>query len=80
MKKLGKLEINSSTILKNQELLQLRGGYDGSEKAACRKIYYDTIITLGFVCVADCNAGAAFSVCISEYPDTSFATCLGLEC
>jgi hypothetical protein len=28
MKKLGKLEINSDKIMKNEELLTLRGGYD----------------------------------------------------
>lgn len=29
MKKLGKLNINSEKIMKNEELLLLRGGYDG---------------------------------------------------
>ena len=29
MKKLNKVQINSEKILKNEELLTLRGGYDG---------------------------------------------------
>jgi hypothetical protein len=29
MKKLGKLQINSEKIMKNEELLTLRGGYGG---------------------------------------------------
>jgi hypothetical protein len=31
MKKLNKLQINSERIMKNEELITLRGGYDGNE-------------------------------------------------
>jgi hypothetical protein len=35
MKRLGKLEINSEKILKNEELMSLRGGYDEYHLIKC---------------------------------------------
>ena len=35
MKKLGKLNINSEKIMKNEELMTLRGGYDGCANMWC---------------------------------------------
>ena len=35
MKKLNKLQINSEKIMKNEELLTLRGGYDGGIELWC---------------------------------------------
>ena len=35
MKKLGKLQINSEKIMKNEELVTLRGGYDGGWCGYC---------------------------------------------
>jgi hypothetical protein len=36
MKTLGKLNINSEKILKNEELVNLRGGYDSATETACK--------------------------------------------
>jgi len=36
MKKLGKLQINPEKLMKNEELLTLRGGY-GDVACACKK-------------------------------------------
>lgn len=80
MKKLTKLQINSEKLMKNRELLTLRGGYEGAETAVCKKFYYDSIIVLGSVCVENCNSDTAYAACSDVYPDTSFGQCLGISC
>ena len=42
MKKLSKLQINAEKLLKNEELLTLRGGYDYGY-CACKDSYNNTI-------------------------------------
>lgn len=80
MKKLTKFQINPEKLMKNSELLTLRGGYGGTETAVCKKFYYDSIIVLGSVCVANCNSNTAYTACHAVYPDTSFGQCLGISC
>ncbi len=54
MKKLGKLQINPEKVMKNEELIALRGGYDGGQyivyvrcgfapdyTSSCFTVYYD---------------------------------------
>ena len=36
MKRLNKLEINPEKVMKNEELLTLRGGYDGTGCCMCK--------------------------------------------
>jgi len=81
MKKLGKLLINPAKLIKNDELVTLRGGYEGANYAECRKWYYDSIITLGFVCVSNCSDQVAKDKCIAEgCTETDFAICRDLSC
>jgi len=82
MKKLVKLLINPAKLIKNDELVTLRGGSEGASYAECRKWYYDSIITLGFVCVSNCSdTQVAKDKCIAEgYSETDFANCIALSC
>ena len=41
MKKLNKLQINSEKLMKNEELVTLRGGYDPWVGTCCECIYSD---------------------------------------
>jgi hypothetical protein len=37
MKKLGKLNINPEKVIKNEELISLKGGYDGGVTIFCKR-------------------------------------------
>ena len=39
MKKLNKLQINPEKLMKNEELLILRGGYDGPCTCLCKNLF-----------------------------------------
>lgn len=81
MKKLNRLYINPEKVMKNDELITLRGGYgSGTDAAVCRKFWYSEIITLGSVCVTSCNSEVALDECQKVYPETSFAQCLSVPC
>lgn len=54
MKTLGKLNINSEKLLKNEELLNLRGGYGESGREACCTTTSTSQGTLEF-CSTDMN-------------------------
>jgi len=49
MKKLGKLSINPEKVIKNDELMNLRGGYDGE----CSDGLIPCICNQFFACVKD---------------------------
>jgi hypothetical protein len=49
MKKLGKLSINPEKVIKNEELMHLRGGYDGE----CSDGLIPCICNQFFACVKD---------------------------
>jgi hypothetical protein len=59
MKKLNKLHINTEKLMKNDELLTLRGGYDGP--CTCMCAVYDVEHLLGYLlsesgnCFEDCR-------------------------
>jgi len=60
MKKLNKLEINSEKIMKNEELIALRGGYDCWD---C-EVYYDgQYISQADCCCGDCTPPQASQIC-----------------
>lgn len=60
MKKLGKLSINPEKVMKNDELVSLRGGYQGG--TACCLCSYNYVLKLYIVgsspseCYQDCAA------------------------
>jgi hypothetical protein len=51
MKKLNKFQINSEKLMKNEELLNLKGGYGG----ACCLCYYPLMHMLGATGPANCR-------------------------
>ena len=70
MKTLRKLKINSEKILKNEELVNLRGGYDmGSGTATCMKWMYgmEHPYCLGPVYLPVCDWAEALRNCMSFY-------------
>jgi hypothetical protein len=71
MKKLGKLQINPERLMKNEELLVLRGGYGGSGWCTCRN-YEGGILCSGWV---DCYK--CYSECLEQCPGTHHAICAG---
>jgi len=58
MKKINKLQFNPKKLMKNMELLTLKGGYDGPECCECHIIggstYY--ITSTPALCNGDCYA------------------------
>jgi hypothetical protein len=76
MKKLGRFKINPEKLIKNDELLALRGGY-GSVACACKK----DGITLCTPEVPVDNCGYGYGSCKSwcDYycPDYEEAICVG---
>lgn len=65
MKKLSKLKINPEKLMKNEELLTLRGGYGGTY--SCYKEGYTSACykLLGTYNTTDCNA--AWDICRTLY-------------
>jgi hypothetical protein len=57
MKKLNKLQINSEKLMKNEELMTLRGGY-GPCTCLCKRIipygYYGYLVSASGDCLTDC--------------------------
>ena len=45
MKKLNKLQINSEKLMKSEELMTLRGGYDGGTANCCCRVCGTTTFT-----------------------------------
>jgi len=70
MKKLTKLNINPEKVMKNEELVALRGGYGGGGSSwYCKYHAGETVIILG--CVTsdhDCNSDHAWDSCKLNYP------------
>ena len=84
MKKLGKLSINPEKIIKNKELVNLRGGYGGSNceplteytcycKDANNNILGDITYSGNVSLGGDC--WKPVTECQEEYPDTTTANC-----
>ncbi len=75
MKKLGKLSINPKKLIKNEELLNLRGGYEGScsngPMLECVDPFYNV---LGIFCVETCNQDLMW-ICKPTYPMTEYTIC-----
>lgn len=73
MKKLGKLEINSRKLLKKEELVTLKGGYEGCDYWCCTydgipPIYggHGSLLTCGVGC-DDNSAMGAEATCNATY-------------
>jgi len=73
MKKLGKLTINPEKVIKNEELVNLRGGYgEGIETVNCFN-YYDYLGSFG---IPYCPSySVMLSICQSYYPSSTSAFC-----
>ena len=66
MKTLGKLNISPKKLMKNEELLILRGGYDGEEGCAYRDCSSDTdCCPLNSHCMTPPNWPSARKQCYS---------------
>ena len=63
MKKLGKLSINVDKIMKNEELVNLKGGYPGYGTCTCYNQY--TYCCYGYVAVDDGNQ--CYTACETLY-------------
>jgi hypothetical protein len=69
MKKIGKLTINAEKVIKNEELVNLRGGYDTIGCCVCKDSSGNNIGTIAGTtcnyCFQDCQAvyGASQSAC-----------------
>jgi hypothetical protein len=61
MKKLNKLQIDSEKLMKNNELVNLRGGYDGEASCTCLCKDIQWYLILGYLvsstgdCSSDCK-------------------------
>lgn len=64
MKKLGKLTINPEKIIKNEELVNLRGGYDG----------------YGDMCTFECNGETLGKPCSGDCIETTGPAGSQLRC
>jgi hypothetical protein len=53
MKKIGKIKINSEKVIKNEDLVNLRGGYDDWHYAACKDSSGNTLCG---TTVGDCES------------------------
>lgn len=61
MKKLNKLHINSDRLMRNEELVKLRGGYDTCD---CVCFGYGYMVALDlWECKANCSAIGAIGGC-----------------
>jgi hypothetical protein len=56
MKKLNKLQINSDKLIKNDDLIALRGGYDGSHCCFCRDSIGNDLGTMAGATPSDCSS------------------------
>jgi hypothetical protein len=73
MKDLQGINLNLSSHLLNEQLLNLRGGTGDEGTVYCKQWSEPCDILLGTV-EADC--GNALSACSDTYPETDYATCL----
>lgn len=55
MKKLNKFQINSAKLMKNDELLMLKGGYDGTGCCICKDWGGTTIGVIAGTTISQCN-------------------------
>jgi hypothetical protein len=77
MKKLGKLTINPSKVMKNEELVNLKGGYNGgySGEGPCTGYCFDGDNYLGSFGLPYCHYPVQ-SLCMSYYPGTTWSHCM----
>ena len=76
MKKLSKLQINSERLIKNEELMTLRGGYGGVVICGCKK---DNQTLCGPIEVDNCGFeyGSCKQYCNYYCPQYEEAICVG---
>jgi hypothetical protein len=72
MKKLNKLKINTEKVIKNDELVNLKGGYEGYQRVSC----FSSGGYLGYVNTSYCpSQSTQLSMCRSYYPSTQYTIC-----
>ncbi len=73
MKKLGKLSINPEKVIKSEELVNLKGGYDeGLQRVSC----FSDSGYLGYVETPYCPPESTqLLMCRSSYPSTQYTLC-----
>ena len=72
MRKIGKLAINAEKMIKNEELVNLKGGYEGYQRISC----FDSSTYLGYVNTSYCpSQQTQISLCRTYYPQTVSAIC-----
>lgn len=72
MKTLGKLKINSEKMLKNEELVNLKGGYGGAEShfARCGNSWHECIFPINDCakvnqeCTDHCDSQWVWAICV----------------
>jgi hypothetical protein len=76
MKRLIKLQINSERLMKNEELMTLRGGY-GQVACGCKKD--GTTLCTADATVDNCDVGYGSCIQWCNYycPDYEYAICVG---
>jgi hypothetical protein len=74
MKKLNKLQINSGRLMKNDELMTLRGGYDGTVELWCLRNGPTCVLTVP----GNCNWSYNEVICRTECPGTIGYYCFEL--
>jgi hypothetical protein len=78
MKKLSKLSINPSKVMKNEELVNLKGGYGGGYggEGPCTLYCYDFNVNyLGSVGIPYCHYPQG-DICKNYYPDSAITHCM----
>lgn len=80
MKKLNKFQINPNKIVKNEELVRLRGGYgdggDGGGTMALNCKYWMLHLGCIYLCCG-ITYQDALAICITQYPTTN---AVGYQC
>jgi hypothetical protein len=73
MKKIGKLTINPEKVIKNEELVNLKGGYgEDLQRVSC----FDNSGYLGYIETPYCPPESTrLSMCRDPYPDTMYTHC-----
>lgn len=72
MKKLGKITINSEKVIKNEELVNLKGGYDNNCATKCITNNGSMVVT-----TASCSSSDISDACSRVYGWTGASICVG---
>lgn len=76
MKKIGKLSINPEKVIKDEELVNLRGGYGGDGVGTLCCFNWNHVILGPCFYGVECGGEADLTLCQSFYPSTHSAVCV----